>query len=285
MKKSDSHSESAEGTPSPNGQDSRHGRTAGAESSRKLLGVLLAYDENRPAWTVPDLADHLGVPLSSVYRYVALLREVGLLTPSTDSDGTYRLTDRIISLARAASDESARLVRIAHDHLVSLRDRTGETTLLIRRGGHYAYCADRVESTHPVRLQFDIGAAMPLHSGSASRLLLAAMPRAERRSYLADVSDQFTPAHKKLLTDDALDTVAALGWTESFEEVDAGIWGVGAAITDSVGVVAALASAGPLYRLDPSKRADFIAEVRQAAARISDELSTVVVTPGTTTQP
>ena len=251
----------------------RGSRTAGAESARKLLGVLLAYDENHPAWTVPDLADHLGVPLSSVYRYVALLREVGLLTPAVDSDGTYRLTDRVVSLARAASDDSARLIRIAHDHLVTLRDRIGETTLLIRRGGHYAYCADRVESQHSVRLQFDIGAAMPLHSGSASRVLLAAMPRIERRGYLADVADQLNATHRKLLSDAALDNVASAGWAESFEEVDEGIWGVGAAITDAQGVVAALASAGPLYRINEMQRADFIAEVRRTAELISIELA------------
>lgn len=247
-------------------------RTAGAESARKLLGVLLAYDESTPAWTVPALAERLSVPLSSVYRYVALLREVGLLAASSDGDGTYRLTDRVIGLARAASVDAAALSEVAHQALVSLRDRVGETTLLIRRSGNFAYCIDRVESTHPVRLQFDIGAGMALHSGSASRVLLSSLSRQERRAYLNDVAEQITDEQRLLVDDAALDAVSSAGWAESFEEVDKGIWGVAAAVRDHTGVVAALATAGPLYRLPDTTRSTIIRDVRQAAKTVGEML-------------
>src|SRR6476620_6862413 len=69
----------------------RTNRTVGAESSRKLLHALLAFDEHHPSWTVPGLASHLGVPQSTMYRYIALLREVGLVDSA--GGGEYRLTE------------------------------------------------------------------------------------------------------------------------------------------------------------------------------------------------
>ncbi|MBN9010881.1 MAG: helix-turn-helix domain-containing protein, partial [Rhizobiales bacterium] len=75
-------------------------KVPGAASARKLLSVLLCFSIDRPFWTVPDLSRALDVSLSTMYRYVALLREVGLLEPVADN--AYRLTGRIMGLARAA---------------------------------------------------------------------------------------------------------------------------------------------------------------------------------------
>jgi DNA-binding IclR family transcriptional regulator len=65
------------------------------------------------------------------------------------------------------------------------------------------------------------------------------------------------------------------GWTESYEEVDAGIWGVAAAITRGVGgeVIAALGTAGPLHRLDESRRRHATEQVRATAAAMSASLA------------
>jgi DNA-binding IclR family transcriptional regulator len=45
------------------------------------------------------------IPLPSMYRYIALLRDTGLLIG--DDRGTYRLSPRVISLARAAEAAEA----------------------------------------------------------------------------------------------------------------------------------------------------------------------------------
>jgi DNA-binding IclR family transcriptional regulator len=247
-------------------------RTPGAESGRRLLTCLTAFTADRPSPTVAELAAVVGVPASTAYRYVSLLREVGLVEAA--GEGTYRLTDRVQALAAAAEAGQDDLASVATPVLKDLRDAIDETVLVVRRGGEFAYCVAREESTHPVRLQFAVGQAMPLHSGSAARVLLAAMQPRARGQYVQSLRDEGPAARRGLLDASALDEVHAAGWTESYEEVDEGIWGVAAAITRGSGgaVVGALGTAGPLFRLDEARRSVVIEAVRDAAARISEAL-------------
>jgi DNA-binding IclR family transcriptional regulator len=248
-------------------------RTPGAESGRRLLSALLAFTPERPAPTVVELAETVQVPTSTAYRYLALLRETGLV--EAIGDGTYRLTDRVTALSAAASAARDDILESATPRLRSLRDAIDETVLLARRGGDFAYCIAREEASHPVRLQFAVGQAMPLHSGSVARVLLAAMPTGERLAYLRQHASTPSPRNAALLTEAAMAKVQVDGWTESYEEVDAGIWGVAAAITRGVGgeVIAALGTAGPLHRLDESRRRHATEQVRATAAAMSASLA------------
>jgi DNA-binding IclR family transcriptional regulator len=248
-------------------------RTPGAESGRRLLATLTAFTPERPTPTVAELAETVGVPASTAYRYVALLREVGLVEPA--GEGNYRLADRVVTLAAAARAAGDGLAERAADELRVLRDAVGETVLIARRAGTTAYCIAREESAHPVRLQFAVGQAMPLHSGSAARVLLAAMPRLDRTRYVDDALPTLPTDRHALLADDALDTVNTAGFTESYEEVDTGIWGAAAAITRGPHgpVVAALGTAGPLFRLPEDRRATIVSSVREAARRLSAMLA------------
>ena len=76
------------------------------------------------------------------------------------------------------------------------------------------------------------------------------MPRGERDALVADVLPRLPEERRVLLAPQALDNVRRAGWTESFEEVDEGIWGVAAAITSRGDVVASVGTAGPMFRLD-----------------------------------
>lgn len=246
-------------------------RVSGASSSRKLLHALLLFTTDRPTWTVADIATELGLSTTSAYRYVGLLREVGLLDNAPAN--TYRVTDLVLGLADACEAAQAPLAETALPIMTRLRDEIGETVLIARRGGDAAYCAERVESLRPVRLQFDRGQAMDLHAGSLSRVLLSAMPEADRRRYVAGVEASLGAERRALLTPDALDLTAAAGWTQSFEEVDEGIWGCAAAIRIGESVVAAIGTAAPVYRTDEDRRITIIDQVREAARRISAAMS------------
>lgn len=246
-------------------------KVPGAESSRKLLQLLLSFTVAHPTWTVSELSDALGMPQSMVYRYVGLLREVGLL----DSAGgkSYRVTDLAQSLAEAASVARAPLAEISLPFMTAVRDEIDETVLVSRRSGWFSYCVERVESRQPVRLQFERGQAMSLHSGSMSRLLLAAMNESERESYFSRFSDAIDPERLDRLSNENLDVILRRGYTESFEEVDAGIWGVAAAITVGDDVIATIGTAAPIYRVDEDQRARTTEVIIDAAAKISRALA------------
>ena len=241
-------------------------RRSGAESSRKMLRLLMAFDEVEHTMPAAALAAKAALPASSAYRYLAVLREEGLIEDA--GRGYYRLSMNVESLARAANAAVSGMVDAVRPVLQSVVDETGETTLLIRRLGESVVCIDRVESPHPVRLQFQRGSLMSLHLGSSARVLLSGLPHAQRARYL----DRVGADRSGVLTDDALDRVAQAGWTESFGEVDDGVWGVAAAIETGDTVIAAIALAGPLFRLTEAPRKRAIAIVRRAALTVSERL-------------
>ena len=242
-------------------------RTPGTSSARKLITTVLTFTAEHPTPTINELAARVEVPVSTMYRYISLLRETGLVEPI--GDGRFRLTDAVVGLNAAADAGRTTLLEAASNELVSLRDLIDETVLIARRGGENAYCVAREESSHPVRLQFAVGQAMPLHSGSVARVLLASRPTRERLAYLEARRDEIAVDRLDLLTPTALDDVRRATWTQSYEEVDAGIWGCAAAIEVNGHVVAALGTAGPIHRLDDKRRATVIKQVRASAQAIS----------------
>ncbi len=124
----------------------------GAASAAKLLGVVLCFSPDRPHWTVPELCSELDVSQSTMYRYIALLREAGLLE-FYRPDG-YRLSTRFFTLASAARMGRSHLDEISLPVITAIRDRTDETVLIARRHRDFVYCVERADSSHAVRLQF-----------------------------------------------------------------------------------------------------------------------------------
>lgn len=244
---------------------------SGASSARKMLHVLFCFTADKPLWSVAELCRELDVSTSTMYRYVALLREVGLL--DTANDNSYRISSRIQTLAAAAEQAGTPLETVALPVMTRIRDLIGETVLISRRNKSFVYCIDRVESEKPVRLQFDRGQPMSLHKGSMARLLLASMPLSEREGYLSGVLPGLSDKEAALLSEESLEAVRQAGYTQSFEEIDEGIWGAAASITLHGHSIAAIGVAAPMYRLDARMREVTITALRQGADEISRALA------------
>ena len=73
---------------------------SGSEGARRALAALQAFSPDRHTLTARELSAITSIPLPSMYRYIALLRDTGLLIG--DDRGAYRLSPRVILLARAA---------------------------------------------------------------------------------------------------------------------------------------------------------------------------------------
>jgi len=202
----------------------------GAESVRKVLRLLLSFTPDTPLLTVGALATELGFPRSSVYRYVALLRELGLLEEV--ADGAHPVTVRVLPLARAAlTPASDDRTELAHTFIERVAQSTGETTLLMQRMGYNVVAVDLVESSSAVRLAFERGKPMVLHLGSGGRVLMRTMSTPERAAYWANWRASAQGRLRAIPSNRELDRIARQGWVESLGEVEEGIWGVSAAAT------------------------------------------------------
>lgn len=245
------------------------GKANGAETGRRLLDVLLLFSSSRPTWTIQDISKSLGFSLSTTYRYVSALKDSGLIDRFDGSQ--YRVTELAFVLAEAARRGLPAVSEIARATMQRIRDDVDESVFLARRAGWNVIMIAREESKSPVRLQFEPGRPMLLHSGSLSRVLLAAMPEAERERYLSSLAP--ATRNKELLSDTALELVRRTGDTESFEEVDKGIWGTAAAVITSGEGTFALGCAAPLYRNDEGRRQHIRTLITEGARELTDLLS------------
>ena len=120
----------------------------GCEGARRVLALMLAFSADRNTLTARELAAATDIALPSVYRYITLLRETGLL--AGDERGSYRLSARLLGLARAA-EAAESIIDIADPFMHELSEHTGETVILVRLIGRSAVCVHRVESAHHLR--------------------------------------------------------------------------------------------------------------------------------------
>lgn len=240
----------------------------GSESARRALALLMAFSPERHTLTARQLAEATAIPLPSVYRYLAFLRDAGLLVGG--DGGSYHLSARLIALARAA-EAAETLIDIAGPVMRRLAAETTETVILVRLVARSAVCVHHVESTHRLRTSYEPGQALPLEHGASARLLLASMSPEARREYLAPLAAHDRRGAERL--EENIVRAGRQGWTTSEEEIDQGVWAAAAAIRDSSGIVAALSVPSPLVRAPKAMQEKLLGEVRAAAAEINQALA------------
>lgn len=233
-----------------------------------MLAVLQAFSPGRHTLTARELAELTAIPLPSMYRYIALLRETGLLVG--DDRGAYHLSARFVSLARAA-EAAETLIEFADPVMRDLVYECGETVIFVRLIARVPVCVHRVESEHHMRATFEPGQPLPLLRGASGRVLLAGLDERVRRELLAPLSQSDPAAASRL--DQEIARVAARGWATSEEEIDRGVWAASAAVTNGRSTIAALTVPSPLVRAPSAQQERLLGQVRAAADRISRQLA------------
>jgi len=247
------------------GQDGGSNHLGRSQSARRLLRVLLAFDEGAHTHSARQLAKVADMPLPTAHRYVALLRGEGLLVEA--GAGTYRLSPRVFALARAAQAAEP-ILSLADPIMRKLSAEIGETVLLVEVVWDSAVCAHRIESMQRLRLSYQPGQSLSLTRGASAKVLLSGFSEERREWYL----NQLEPT-RRLWFRREVESARRAGWASSEEEIDEGIWAVAAAVTDRGGVAAALTVPCPRQRVRAqASRETIVEEVRSAAAALSDLL-------------
>ncbi|MBV9204572.1 MAG: IclR family transcriptional regulator [Actinobacteria bacterium] len=239
----------------------------GCEGGRRVLALLLTFSADDNTLTARQLADRTGIALPSVYRYITLLRETGLL--AGDERGSYRLTARLVGLARAA-EAAESIIDVADPVMRGLEENTGETVILVRLIGRQAMCVHRVQSAERLRISFEPGQALPLDRGASGKLLLAGLPPDTRRELLAPLAERNPEA--AVLVDKKVVQAGQQGFAVSEEEIHQGVWAASAPVIQGKRVVAVLTVPSPLVRASPERRGQLLDQVRAAAQTVSDGL-------------
>ena len=241
------------------------------KSLHRAIDLLLGF-HNRPLLSVEEMAAVTKSPKSSVYRFIRIFRERGLLAldPQTKK---YRLGPVFHQLGIAVSPD---LCQLAQPALEKLTKESGESSFLSVRNGWETRYAASVEGPERIRFTAPLGKAVPLYAGASAKVILAFMADKEQKAYIRSLRPSrlctATITDKKKL-EQALQLIRRRGYDFSQEELYQGAWGIAAPIVDQAGVaIAALAITGVNFRLPKKKLPHFIAMIRKAAEEISAQL-------------
>lgn len=196
--------------------------------------------------TVQALARRFGVPSSTVYRYVAALREAGMLWDLPG--GRLGLGPRCVQLEmgfRRAMDEWPPF-RPVMSELAAL---TGETSALLVQIEAEAVCIETVESAKPLRYSVAKGVARPLLRGASAKAMLPYLPEVGLKRLLS-IENGLDAAERERLLDE-LPGIRERGYVVSRDELDRGVWAVGVPVFNQAGECqGALSTIAPNFRVE-----------------------------------
>lgn len=219
----------------------------------KITEILDAFTLARPVLTLGEIQKATGIPTSTVQRLVANMVAEGLLDRAGDG---IRIGVRMAYWAAPAT-QGVDVLELVAPVVRSLRDETGETACFFRAEQGSRVCVALAETTHALRREMYVGKVMPLHVGSAGRVILAWRP---------DLLDRVLAEPLETLTDETITDPDALrlavararrdGVAVTVGEREDGASGLAAPVFDSgAELVGALGVVGPRLRM-PRERCE-----------------------------
>ncbi len=230
------------------------------------LRVLLTIAD-RGEVRADELGALLDTPVSTIYRYLRTLSEFGFV----DRTGSgYRLGQRLV-IGGGTHVSTEALIRLADPTLRSLVAETGETAVLMRRIGLSAVCLLEVPSPQALRVNIEVGAAMPLHIGAIARTLLAYAPPDVLDELVKDQVVGGPPIRRKELRKE-LANIVTTGIARSEGEPIPSTVTMAVPIIRDDGIVGAIGVIGPDSRGSLAWRARVARLLPDAAAAIAGSL-------------
>lgn len=246
----------------------RHESATGGVSFTRGLAVLICVAESGEA-RADQIASDVGVPLSTVYRYLRTLRELELIE---ECDGSYVPGWRLLELSGQGLAHT-RLVELGHSFLREVSEVTGETAVLTVRAGTQALCLRQVESHHPIRMAFKISQLLPLYAGAGQRMLLAHAPPSVLDRVLESPLRHFTDRtlDRRAVTKE-LEQIRRGGVLVTHGELSEGAVAVAVPVFAGGEIVCSLTAAGPERRCGSAWQIIARATLMASAHRLAEVL-------------
>lgn len=207
------------------------------------LQVLETFTPERPALTMVEVAEQVGVHRAAARRYLLALTELGYLRaePAASRSGSlrWRLTPRTLRLGYSCL-AALNVWQIVQPALVDLAASSGlSSSAAILDGRDVLYVA-HAPSCRLLRLDLPPGTRLRAEATALGRVLLAGLPAAELDGWLDGVAPEADPVRLRR----QLQLVGARGWAEQDGELEAGLWAMAVPVRLGSRVVAAVDVAG-----------------------------------------
>jgi IclR family KDG regulon transcriptional repressor len=217
-----------------------------------------------------DIYPEIGLNKSTTHRLLRSLSSVGLAFQNP-LNRNYYLGPLFVKLSSNLTISHQVLIFSAINELESIRDETGETSMIMISFGIERMVLKEIPSKQQISLSLGDGNAAPMCVGSSGRTLLSFYSDKEIYKILEQIEE--TPAYRKTIIDKNLlkaeiENIRKNGFGTSSGETHPDAAGISIPIKGYFFPVA-LCVMGPKYRFNPIS---ILKRMRTAASKISDTL-------------
>lgn len=239
----------------------------------KSLNLLDVVSKARDGLLLTEIAEELGLPKSSVIRYIKTLEQHEYLERD-ELTQRYFLGPMPLRLVSQDSRQGD-VRRAAYPVMLKLRDVSGETINLAVPMGDRVVYVETLQSLHPVRTVRQIGEESPLHSTAVGKAVMAWLPKESLQGFKNKSLEQYTEntitVWPTLVRE--LEKIRLDGYAIDDREGHREFRCVGAPIFDyRAQVIASIAVSAPASRLTMERALDLGPEVASSALEISTKL-------------
>lgn len=233
-------------------------------ASERLLHILMHVAASPQPLIAQQISDETGIPLSSLYRYLAILKEWQLLEEDPISKrffggaASMQLSRHFLRFS-ALPDQLRPLLK-------ALQRDTGEMAAFMVAVGYQALCVESVDSPYALRCAYEKGQSQPLILGASSKVLLAHASAERQAAIFAHFGIDDEVRLSKWRQD--LTGIVQQGFAISQAEFDSGVFGVSAPVFRGKKLLGAVSVMAPLDRIE-SRKDRLIDSVLRCAKAIS----------------
>jgi IclR family KDG regulon transcriptional repressor len=243
-----------------------------SQALNRAVRILECFSQDRPELGVREVARKIELSTSATGRLMLAMKELGILSQNP-STRIYALGPRVLTWAGAYLSTSD-IRNLAYPYLQELHHKTQETISLYILDGNERVCIERLESTQNIRFVAPrVGKHLPLHAGSAGKVMLAYLPEDRRREILSmpllEKLTEKTICDPELLEKE-LQKIRRQGYAVSNGEWILDASGIAAPIFDrNTEIIAALTISGPTQRFSDEAVAGYAETLSMIALEIS----------------
>ena len=238
------------------------------------LEIMRAFTRTRPTMTLSEISRATDLPRAAVRRFMLTLVGEGY----AETNGKFfNLKPKVLELGYSALS-SLSFVEVAQPIMARLAFKLEESVFAAMLDDEdVVYVASAVPPERRVRISVDVGSRAPAHAVSTGRVLLAALPEAQREAYLKDVKlTRFTPntTISKSKLRKLIDDAGTQGWSIVDQELEIGLRSISVPIRQRSGeITAALNVACPSARVTrEDMHAKVLTELQTASQDITAAL-------------
>lgn len=235
------------------------------KSINHALDVLERFQGGTDEFGIPDLSKSSELSMNYLSRLLATLEKHDFIEIN-ETTQTYRLGVRNLEIAHALMMKKG-LLQKAKPVLAALTKECEESSCLAIMRDYQICFADIVESSHPIRVAYEVGSLLPAHSTAAGKVHLA---EKDLNAYLS-LNQLHSRTPNTITSADELrkqlQLIAEKGYALDNEETDNGVKGIGAPIKNHSGsVIGAVSIYGPVTRFTDERMRDKLIPLVMMAA-------------------